>query len=108
MQWFKVPPKIYFEDDSIQYLEKMPNISRAFIVTDPTMVKLGNVDKLLHYLRKRPQHCHSEIFSDVESDPSVETIMRGCGYDEPVPARRDHCFGRRLCHGRSQGYVAVL
>lgn len=77
MQWFKVPPKIYFEDDSIQYLEKMPNISRAFIVTDPTMVKLGNVDKLLHYLRKRPQHCHSEIFSDVESDPSVETIMRG-------------------------------
>ena len=23
MQWFKVPPKIYFEEDSIQYLEKM-------------------------------------------------------------------------------------
>ena len=76
MQWFKVPPKS-IRRRSIQYLEKMPNISRAFIVTDPTMVKLGNVDKLLHYLRKRPQHCHSEIFSDVESDPSVETIMRG-------------------------------
>ncbi len=77
MQWFKVPPKIYFEDDSIQYLEKMPNISRAFIVTDPMMVKLGNVDKILHYLRKRPDYCHSEIFDSVESDPSVETIMRG-------------------------------
>lgn len=35
MQWFKVPPKIYFEEDSIQYLEKMEGISRAFIVTDP-------------------------------------------------------------------------
>ncbi len=77
MQWFKVPPKIYFEEDSIQYLEKMEDISRAFIVTDPVMVKLGNVDKVLYYLRKRAQYCHSEIYSDVESDPSVECIMRG-------------------------------
>ena len=53
MQWFKVPPKIYFENDSIQYLEKMEDISRAFIVTDPVMVQLGNVDKVLYYLRKR-------------------------------------------------------
>ncbi len=77
MQWFKIPPKIYFEEDSIQYLEKMEDISRAFIVTDPVMVQLGNVDKILHYLRKREQYCHSEIYSDVESDPSVECIMRG-------------------------------
>lgn len=77
MQWFKIPPKIYFEHDSIQYLEKMPEISRAFIVTDPMMVQLGNVNKILHYLRKRKNYCHAEIFSDVESDPSVETIMRG-------------------------------
>ena len=77
MQWFKIPPKIYFEEDSIQYLEKMPDISRAFIVTDPMMVKLGNIDKILYYLRKRAEYCHSEIYSDVESDPSVECIMRG-------------------------------
>ena len=77
MQWFKVPPKIYFEEDSIQYLEKMEDINRAFIVTDPVMVQLGNVNKILHYLRKREQYCHSEIYSDVESDPSVECIMRG-------------------------------
>jgi acetaldehyde dehydrogenase/alcohol dehydrogenase len=77
MQWFKVPPKIYFENDSIQYLEKMPDISRAFIVTDPVMVKLGNVDKILYYLRKRDVYCHSEIYSEVEPDPSVETIMDG-------------------------------
>ncbi|WP_195276395.1 bifunctional acetaldehyde-CoA/alcohol dehydrogenase [Anaerotruncus rubiinfantis] len=77
MQWFKIPPKIYFENDSIQYLEKMPNISRAFIVTDPMMVKLGNVDKILYYLRKRQEYCHAEIFSEVEPDPSVNTIKRG-------------------------------
>ncbi len=77
MQWFKIPPKIYFENNSVQYLESMPNISRAFIVTDPTMVKLGYIDKVLYYLRKREHYCHSEIFADVEPDPSVETIMRG-------------------------------
>lgn len=77
MQWFKIPPKIYFERGSIQYLESMPNISRAFIVTDPVMVKLGYVDKALYYLRKREQYCHSEIFDDVEPDPSVDTIMHG-------------------------------
>lgn len=77
MQWFKVPPKIYFEKNATQYLEKMPNISRAFIVTDPGMVKLGYVDKVLYYLRKRRQYVHSEIFSDVEPDPSVDTVMKG-------------------------------
>lgn len=77
MQWFKVPEKIYFEAGSIQYLEKMPEISRAFIVTDPSMVELGYVDKILYYLRKRKEYVHSEIFSDVESDPSFDTIHRG-------------------------------
>jgi len=77
MQWFKIPDKIYFEAGSIQYLEKMPNISRAFIVTDPGMVKFGYVDKILYHLRKRREYVHSQIFSDVESDPSFETVYRG-------------------------------
>ena len=77
MQWFKVPEKIYFEAGSIQYLEKMPDITRAFIVTDQSMVQLGYVDKILYYLRKRKEYVHSEIFSDVESDPSFDTINRG-------------------------------
>ncbi len=77
MQWFKVPEKIYFEAGSIGYLEKMPNITRAFIVTDKSMVSLGYVDKILYYLRKRQQYVHAEIFSEVEPDPSFDTINRG-------------------------------
>ena len=77
MQWFKVPEKIYFEAGSIAYLEKMPNIERAFIVTDEGMRKLGYVDKILYHLRKRKNHVHCEIFSEVESDPSFETINKG-------------------------------
>ena len=77
MQWFKVPEKIYFEAGSIGYLEKMPEITRAFIVTDESMVKLGYIDKILYHLRKRHDYVHSEIFSEVESDPSFETIEKG-------------------------------
>lgn len=77
MQWFKIPEKIYFEAGSIAYLEKMPDIERAFIVTDEAMLNLGYVDKILYHLRKRGKHVHSEIFSDVESDPSFDTIKKG-------------------------------
>jgi len=78
MQWFKIPEKIYFEFGATQYLADMPDISKAFVVTDPFMVKAGYVDKVLYYLRKRQQYVHCEIFSEIEPDPSVETIMKGC------------------------------
>ncbi len=77
MQWFKVPEKIFFEAGSIAYLEKMPDISKAFIVTDPSMVELGYVDKILYHLRKRMAYVHAEIFSEVEPDPSFTTIRKG-------------------------------
>ena len=77
MQWFKVPEKIFFEAGSISYLEKMPDISKAFIVTDPSMVELGYVDKILYHLRKRMAYVHAEIFSEVEPDPSFTTIRKG-------------------------------
>ncbi|WP_166242690.1 bifunctional acetaldehyde-CoA/alcohol dehydrogenase [Paenibacillus turpanensis] len=77
MQWFKIPPKVYFEKGSTQYLEKMPDISRVLIVTDPMMVQLGYVEKVEYYLRKRRTPVAIEVFSDVEPDPSVDTVDRG-------------------------------
>ncbi len=77
MQWFKVPEKIYFERGSISYLKVMKNISKVFIVTDETMRSLGYVDKILYELRSRKDKVHCEIFSQVEPDPSFETLKRG-------------------------------
>ncbi|WP_339819362.1 bifunctional acetaldehyde-CoA/alcohol dehydrogenase [Paenibacillus sp. FSL R7-0216] len=77
MQWFKIPPKIYFEKGATQYLEKMPGISKVLIVTDEMMLKLGYVEKVEYYLRKRSKPVMIEIFADVEPDPSVETVERG-------------------------------
>ncbi|MGO0308347.1 bifunctional acetaldehyde-CoA/alcohol dehydrogenase [Endozoicomonas acroporae] len=77
MQWFKLPEKIYFEANSLQYLEKMQDISRVFIVTDEVIQSLGYVDKILYHLRKRTVPVQVEIFNQVEPDPSLETVRNG-------------------------------
>ena len=77
MQWFKVPSKIYFERDSIQYLQSIPDMKRAVIVTDRTMVDLGFVQKIAHQLESRRDSVAYQLFADVEPDPSIETVRRG-------------------------------
>ena len=77
MQWFKVPEKIYFEEGSISYLEKMPNISRVFIVADEAMVEFGYVEKIMYQLNKRKNPVKIEVFSEVEPDPSFDTVNKG-------------------------------
>ncbi|MFB6468899.1 bifunctional acetaldehyde-CoA/alcohol dehydrogenase [Cytobacillus sp. Hz8] len=77
MQWVKLPPKIYFERYSIQYLEVMEDIEKVFIVTDPAMVKLGYTDIIKYHLEKRSKRVQIEIFSDVEPDPSDLTVLKG-------------------------------
>ena len=77
MQWFKVPGKIFFEAGSVQYLAKMPNITRALIVADPMMVKLGYVDRVIYQLNKNASGVSYEIFSEVEPDPDLETVKKG-------------------------------
>ena len=77
MQWFKIPRRIYFEPGSIKYLEDMRGIKKAFIVADPGMVEHGYVNKILYHLRNRKNYVHSQIFSEVEPDPSFDTVLKG-------------------------------
>ena len=77
MQWFKVPPRIYHEMGSIQYLQKLPDVNRVMIVTDKTMEKLGYIEKVKYHLRKRKSPVMIEVLSNVEPDPSIETVING-------------------------------
>ena len=77
MQWFKVPSKIYFERDAIQYLQKMKNVSKAMIVTDETMVEHGFLQRVIEQLHLRRNHVTYTVFSDVEPDPDITTVTRG-------------------------------
>lgn len=78
MQWFKIPPKIYFERDSIQYLSQMRNVERVFIVTDRGMVDLGFLNRVVDQLNRRRNKVQVQLFCDVESDPSIQTVQKGC------------------------------
>ena len=77
MQWFKVPSKIYFERDSIQYLQTMKDVNRVMIVTDRSMVDLGFVEKIAEQLRLNHQGITYQLFADVEPNPSIQTVQRG-------------------------------
>ena len=77
MQWFKVPPRIYHEMGSVQYLQKLPDVNRVMIVTDKTMEKLGYIEKVKYHLRKRKNPVMIEVLSNVEPDPSIETVING-------------------------------
>ena len=77
MQWFKVPPKTYFEPNAIRYLRDMYNLNRAVIVCDKVMEQLGVVDKIIDQLRARQNRVTFRIIDYVEPEPSVETVERG-------------------------------
>lgn len=77
MQWFKVPSKIYFERNSIQYLQSCRDVSKVFIVTDRSMVDFGFVNKITEQLNLRRNPVQIQLFSDVEPDPDIETVKRG-------------------------------
>ncbi|MET9363856.1 bifunctional acetaldehyde-CoA/alcohol dehydrogenase [Streptomyces sp. NPDC006632] len=77
MQWFKVPPKIYFERNSIRYLGEMDGLKRVTIVTDKTMGRLGFVQKVSDILRARPGSVVLQVIDTVEPNPELSTVRAG-------------------------------
>ncbi|MFD3944103.1 bifunctional acetaldehyde-CoA/alcohol dehydrogenase [Streptomyces sp. NPDC058579] len=77
MQWFKVPPKIYFERNSLRYLGEMDGLERVTIVTDKTMGTLGFVQKVTDILRARPSAVVLQVIDNVEPNPELATVQAG-------------------------------
>ena len=77
MQWFKLPSKIYFERDSIEYLHQMKGLHKVVIVCDRSMVQLGFVDKITDQFKLRHEPVQYQLFCDVEPDPSIQTVRKG-------------------------------
>lgn len=73
MEEFSIKPIIKFGEDSLECLRE-EKFSKYFIVTDRSMVELKLID---HIIGKLNHNCRIEIFSEVEPNPSVETIEKG-------------------------------
>ncbi|MCW7753358.1 iron-containing alcohol dehydrogenase [Desulfobotulus sp. H1] len=74
MTQFNGRTKICYGSDAIETLEHLP-AKRAFIVTDPFMVKTGFAARIQSHL-DRAGILH-RVFDGVEPDPSLETVTRG-------------------------------
>ncbi len=72
--WFFNSPEIVFGEDALSYLEELQG-RRAFIVTDPHIVKLGFPERVQERLQKAG--IESTVFAEVEPEPSLQTVRRG-------------------------------
>jgi alcohol dehydrogenase class IV len=74
MWTFTSPRSIVFGEGALAYLKEVEG-KRAFIVTDKVIVKLGFVDKVASFLKEAGMEV--EVFSEVEPEPSIETMVKG-------------------------------
>ncbi|MEU2658093.1 bifunctional acetaldehyde-CoA/alcohol dehydrogenase [Streptomyces sp. NPDC007325] len=77
MQWYKIPPKIYFERNAIRYLGEMEDVHRVTIVTDRTMGEIGFVAKVTDILGGRAEPVAIQVIDDVEPNPELATVRAG-------------------------------
>jgi acetaldehyde dehydrogenase/alcohol dehydrogenase len=73
-EWVKLPQEIYFNSGSLAQLSNLTG-EKAVIVTDEVMIELGYVKRVKDYLEQAG--IDYKVYSGVEPDPSVETVMEG-------------------------------
>lgn len=77
---FEIQSKIYFRKEAMLLLKEI-NGTKAFIVSDGTMEKLGYLQKAQDYLKEAG--IPSVAFTEIHPDPDVKIIAKGLtGYQE--------------------------
>ncbi|MFD7572084.1 bifunctional acetaldehyde-CoA/alcohol dehydrogenase [Streptomyces sp. NPDC059810] len=77
MQWYKVPPKIYFERGALRHLGEMEGLKRVTLVTDRTMGEIGFVQKVTDILNGREEPVALQVIDSVEPNPELATVRDG-------------------------------
>ncbi len=72
--WYFVSPQIVFGEGALSVLDELHG-TRCLIVTDETILDLGLVDKVTQHIKQAG--LHYQLFSQVEPDPSIETVQNG-------------------------------
>jgi alcohol dehydrogenase class IV len=72
--WFFTSPQIIFGEGALSYLAQIRG-TRALIVTDAQMVRLGFVDLVKEQLAQA--NIQARVFDEVEPEPTLDTVQRG-------------------------------
>jgi alcohol dehydrogenase class IV len=76
MWFFGSPNMIVFGEEALGYLREVEG-KRIFIVTGKTVTRLGLLDIVLKQIRETGME--SRVFSEVEPEPSRQTVEKGAG-----------------------------
>lgn len=71
--WYFRSPEIVFGEEALSRLEQLEG-KRAYIVTDANVAQLGFVERVRQ--RLDVAGIESEVFAEVEPDPSLQTVLR--------------------------------
>ncbi len=72
--WFFSSPQIVFGEGALSYLAQIHG-TRAYIITDEQMQKLGFVDLVKEQLAQA--NIETRVFDQVEPEPCLDTVRRG-------------------------------
>lgn len=72
---FTLPRDLYYGKGALEYLKQLKGKKAILVLGGGSMKKFGFVDKVLAYLKEAG--IETQLFENVEPDPSVETVMKG-------------------------------
>jgi len=75
MQRFTIPRDIYFGDNAIEHLKSVKGTKAMLVIGSQRLINDGTVPKIQELLKQA--NIETSIFSGVENDPSVKTVMSG-------------------------------
>ncbi|MBU3160286.1 iron-containing alcohol dehydrogenase [Clostridium frigoris] len=75
MQRFTIPRDIYFGDNAMDHLKSVKGTKAMLVIGSQRLIKDGTVTKIQELLKQA--NIETSIFSGVENDPSVKTVMSG-------------------------------
>lgn len=75
MARFTLPRDIYYGENSLEMLKALKGKKAFVVVGGGSMKRFGFLQKVEEYLKEAGMEV--ELFEGVESDPSVETVMKG-------------------------------
>jgi len=75
MMRFTLPRDLYYGAGSLEQLKNLEGKKAIIVVGGGSMKRFGFLDKAVDYLKEAG--IETELFENVEPDPSVETVMKG-------------------------------
>lgn len=91
---FKVPQNIVFGEGSIRKLPELlkeSGCTNVLIISGPRLRKMGKVDEVAGYVKESGIGC--DMFTDVEGNPSVDTVDKAAAKYREMKADGIVAFG---------------